>query len=379
MIVTAMEPMALVRMVNKPDTWNPLGEQPHGNRPQDKAHRAGIAEYLATEEEWVLGAVVLYVSPHDAQFVADEEWKDSPIAAGKLTLNYGAEFDVGDGQHRIGGLSDVIKAHNEEGDVVIERLRIAGQPAVVVIDDNPLHRAQDFTDLQRNVKPPTGSLSLSMDRRQAINRLVVEMVQKPDMPIFELGKRVEFLKDSPGKLSAKLFSFKTVRYLTGTALLGVGQRTTLGWEKAVNAAVEEDREAVMGEMIEMWKGLGQITGFADVISGKMTAAELRERSLLTTAGVQYAIAYALHLAHESGIGYGKAAQALASANFDRPRLNPKALPPSEDHPVTTKESPFAGNLIDPITGKVGSGRPAWEAAGESLFKAIEAEANSKAA
>src|SRR5438067_468144 len=172
MVVTAMEPIALVRMVNKPDTWNPLGDQPHGNRPQDKAHRAGIAEYLENEEEWVLGAVVLYAHPRDAEFVPDPEYKDSAIAPGLLNLSYGAQFDVGDGQHRIGALSDVIKTHDEEGDQVIDRLRKAGQPAVVVIDDNPLHRAQDFTDLQRNVKPPTASLSLSMDRRQAINRFV---------------------------------------------------------------------------------------------------------------------------------------------------------------------------------------------------------------
>src|SRR5438067_9226367 len=107
MVVTAMEPIALVRMVNKPDTWNPLGEQPHGNRPQDKAHRAGIAEYLEHEEEWVLGASVLYASPRDATFEADVGWQDAPIAPGKLTLSYGASFDVGDGQHRIGAQSDV--------------------------------------------------------------------------------------------------------------------------------------------------------------------------------------------------------------------------------------------------------------------------------
>lgn len=374
MVVTAMEPLALVRTVNKPDTWNPLGDQPHGNRPQDKAHRAGIAEYLENEEEWVLGAVVLYASARDAQFEPDDGWQQAPVAPGSLTLNYGAQFDVGDGQHRIGALSDVIKAHNEEGDPIIERLREAGQPAVIVIDDSPLHRAQDFTDLQRNVKPPTGSLALSMDRRQAINRFVVELAQNPDLPIFARGDRVEFLKDSPGKLSAKLFSFKTIRYITGTALVGVSQRAALSWERAANVAVEADRDRAMGEMMDLWKGLGTLPGIADVISGKLTPAGLRERSLLTAAGVQYAIAYALYLAHKDGISYGDAAKALATVNFDRPRLSPKAPAPAEQDPITPDESIFAGNLVDPFTGKVGSGRPAWEAAGEALFKAIKARA-----
>ena len=175
----------------------------------------------------------------------DEDWEGDAVAPGKLTLTYGAEFDVGDGQHRIGAISDVLKAHDEEGDPVIERLRNSGQPAVVVIDDDHLNRAQDFTDLQRNVKPPTGSLGMSMDRRQPINRFLVELVQKRELPIFDGGSRVEFLKDSPGKLSNKLFSFKTVRYITGTAMIGVGQRTTTGWEKAANEAVENDRESRM--------------------------------------------------------------------------------------------------------------------------------------
>ena len=381
MVVTAMEPLALVRMVNKPDHWNPLGDQPHGNRPQDRAHRAGIAEYLENEEEWVLGAVVLYASPRDAQFVIDEGdgWRDAPIAPGKLILNYGAEFDVGDGQHRIGALSDVMKAHNEDGDPIMERLRTAGQPAVVVVDADPLHRAQDFTDLQRNVKPPTGSLSLSMDRRQPINRFVVELVQKPEIPIFGQGDRVEFLKDSPGKLSAKLFSFKTVRYITGTVLVGVNQRTTLGWEKTVNAVVEADGDEVMAEAVSLWRGLGQLPDFADVISGKVSPAKLREKSLLTTAGVQYAIAYALYISRGTGIAAQDATEALAGVNFDRPRIDPKAPRPSEENPITQAESPFAGNLIDPYTGKVGSGRPAWEAAGEALFKMIDAKRKVEAA
>jgi hypothetical protein len=323
----------------------------------------------------VLGAVVLYANPRDAQFEPDQGWEEAPVAPGKLTLSYGAEFDVGDGQHRIGALSDVIKAHDEEGDPVIERLREAGQPAVVVIDDNPLHRAQDFTDLQRNVKPPTSSLALSMDRRQAINRFVVELVQNPDLPIFAHGDRVEFLKDSPGKLSTKLFSFKTVRYITGTALVGVAQRTSLGWEKAANEAVTSDHDGTMKDMVALWTGLGTLPGIADVISGKQTAAKLRERSLLTTAGVQYAIAYAIYLAHEDGMLYGDAARALAEVNFDRPRFGIDDMDkPSEENPITVNESIFAGNLIDPATGKVSSGRPAWEAAGESLFKTINARA-----
>src|SRR5207244_2446005 len=99
----------------------------------------------------------------------------------------------------------------------------------------------------------------------------------------------------------------------------------------------------------------------------------------TTAGVQYAIAYALYMARGNSIAAGDVAEALARVNFDRPRHDPKAPRPSEQNPITQAESPFAGNLIDPYTGKVGSGRPAWEAAGEALFKMVQGKQKVQAA
>jgi len=49
---------------------------------------------------------------------------------------------IGDGQHRIGAYSDVISTRPDADDPVIKRLHASGQPIIVVIDDNPLHRAQ---------------------------------------------------------------------------------------------------------------------------------------------------------------------------------------------------------------------------------------------
>lgn len=368
MCVTALPPVTLIKIVARPEQWNPLGKQPHGNRPVDKAHRKGIADYIENEEDYVLGSVVLYASPRDARFVRDENDSDDSIAPGRLSLVYGAEFDVGDGQHRIGALSDVLKAHDEEGDAVMERLRQSGQPAVLVIEANELHRAQDYVDLQRNVKTPTASLSMSMDKRQKINRFVVQLVQNKDLPLFfdkekdQAGGRVEFLKDSPAKGSAKLFSFKTVRYITGTAL-GVDSRSSAGWTRAANLAVETNPNAER-EMVEMWQGLSTIPGLKAVVDGSKTPADLRADTLLGSAGVQYAIAYAISRAHDDGVPYETAAKALAKVNFNRPRV------PVEGQPITSDETLFAGNLIDPESGKIGSGRPAWEAAGDILHKVI---------
>jgi DGQHR domain-containing protein len=365
MVVTAMNPIALVKTVAEPDPWNPVGSQPHGNRPQDKQHRKGIAEYLETEEHFVLGAVVLYAKPSEANFVPDPHWQeDDERVPGVLYLDYGANFDVGDGQHRIGAYSDVMRMHAEDGDPVMERLHASGQPVVIVIDDVALHRAQDFTDLQRNAKPPSTSIGLSMDRRQPINRLLIDLVQDPELPIFGshgAADRIEFLKDSPGKLSAKLFSFKTVRYVSGTAL-GVADRSTASWEKSVNAYVANDPDGARQQLFDLWKGLGVLQPYAEVVRGTRTAAALREDTYLTSAGVLYAVAHAVHLAHHDHKNpTAEFTRALKVIDFDRP---------GKSQGITRQDTIFAGNLVDPDSGRIAAGRAAWEAAGEAILKQI---------
>jgi DGQHR domain-containing protein len=365
MVVTALSPVALVKTVTSPDQWNPLGKQPHGNRPQNKGHRDGIAQYLEEEENFVLGAVVLYASPRDAAFEALEGASSGPVQPGTLKLEFGAEFDVGDGQHRIGAYSDVIARHDEDGDPILERLRASGQPAVVVIDDEPLHRAQDFTDLQRNAKPPSNSIALSMDRRQSVNRMLIDLVQDPAVRVFDEGGRVEFLKDSPGKLSAKLYSFNTIRYMSGTVLIGTSQRSARGWDKAVNAVIDERPEESRAALVEFWQAFGALTPIAAIIDDESTPAKLREETLLGAAGVLYAVAAAAHAASEDGVGLGEAVSALEGVSFARP-----AAPP-EGTALTVADSIFVGTLIDSETAKVGSGRPAWEAAAEHLLAAMK--------
>jgi DNA sulfur modification protein DndB len=176
---------------------------------------------------------------------------------------------------------------------------------------------------------------------------------------------VEFLSDSPGKYSAKLFSFKTIRYLSGTVLIGVGQRSTAGWDKAVNIEAETNEEWVRETLHDLWEGLGNLPDFAAIISGDKTTAEVREQTYLSSAGVQYAIAYALHRAlTEHEVAIGDAMTILSAVNFDR------AGTPGENERLTKADTIFAGTLVDPESGKVGSGRPAWEAASDDLLKII---------
>ncbi|WP_433857027.1 DNA sulfur modification protein DndB [Streptomyces kronopolitis] len=365
MLVTSMSPVDLVRMVSKPEAWDPVKTTAHGNRPRDTAHLKGIVAYLEEEEHFVLGAAVLYLTEKEATFTPAEipglTRETDAARVGSLSVDIGAKFDIGDGQHRIGAYENIVSTRDED-DPVLQRLRNSGQPVIVVIEDDHRRRAQDFADLQRNVKAPTQSMGQSMDRRQPINRELGELFDV--VPLFD--DRIEYFKDNPGKLSAKLFSFKTVRYVSGLLLVGNAYRSPSSMDKAVNALFEgEQAEASRAKLKEFWTALGELVRFADVVDGTIKAPELRQATYLTSAGVLYALAYATYSAQRSGIPLTEAVQALDTVSFDRP---------TKSEGLTGEDTIFAGSLIDPDTGKLQAGRTAWETAAKTLLEVIREKA-----
>ncbi|MEU8787181.1 DNA sulfur modification protein DndB [Streptomyces sp. NPDC048637] len=387
MMTTAMSAPDLVTMVTKPAAWNPVKTDAHGNRPRDTNHLKGIVKYLEDEEHFVLGAAVLYLASKEATFtphaIPGVTTEYDAAQVGLLSVDIGAKFDIGDGQHRIGAYEDVVQ-NRDDDDPIIERLKDSGQPLIIVIEDDHKRRAQDFADLQRNVKAPTQSLGQSMDRRQPINRELSDLFDS--IPVFE--DRVEYLKDNPGKLSAKLFSFKTVRYVSGLLLVGNKYRTPSTMDKAVNGRFEgegEEGEKSRDELIAFWTALGEMTRFADAIEGEVKGAELREATYLLSAGVLYAIAYAVYLVKSAAAALSYSAdpdlkdkidsiiplavRALDDVDFAR-ILDEKIKKATADEPLSEDDSIFVGNLIEPATGKLAAGRTAWEGAGMKLARII---------
>ena len=363
MYVTTMRPRELVVRAAQPEKWIPTGAQPHGNRPLDSQHYKDIAEYLQEQPNYILSAVVLYLKPDEIRFEPypgqrDVTWQ----TAGTVSLDDGAEYDVGDGQHRIFAYSEVLNTR-KYGTDVFDRVVNAGQPVVIVADEAPLHRAEDFSDLQRG-RPVTASMGHSMDRRKPINKLLLELVQDADLPIF--GKNgdasyVDFEADSVSQSSAKLFAFKVIRYASGTAL-GVTVRNSGKWEKTADALASDDRDKAYAVLHDFWRGLGTLAPVAGVLDGKHTATDLRRNSYLASAGVLYAIAHAANTAyqkHETPMA--EYAKALEVIDFSRP---------SKTHGITRQDTIFAGSLVDPESGRIAAGRTAWEAAGAAILDAV---------
>lgn len=357
MVTTVMSPVTYVGTVGDRENWDPL-QGTGTNRKEDKNHRQAIAKYIEETEDYVLNSVLVYYSPDDAEFVADDP--EAPISMGTLYVRPGAKAKVGDGGHRTSAFGDVIEAHRH-GDDVLRRLQENGQPVNVVLDDDQARRAQDFTDLQQNAKPLNASIAQSMDRRQAINKMLLEEVLKGGrVPVFEGGKRIEFLTDSPGKLSPKLTGFKTLRYATGTLLVGTGPRSSRAWDEAVAVEIATTgHDDSLQKMIDFWTGFGALPDVATALSVPSGMVKLRETTWLTSANVLYALAAAVReVTHGTNVTIQQAMKAAAAIDFTRAGTT------------------FHGTLVEPAKydedgnleakEKALTGRDAWEGAAEKL-------------
>jgi DGQHR domain-containing protein len=357
MVTTVMSPVTYVGTVGDRENWDPL-QGTGTNRKEDKNHRQAIAKYIEETDDYVLNSVLVYYGPDDAEFVADDP--EAPISMGTLYVRPGAKAKVGDGGHRTSAFGDVIEAHRH-GDDVLQRLQTNGQPVIVVLDDDQARRAQDFTDLQQNAKPLNASIAQSMDRRQAINMILLEEVLKGgQVSLFEGGKRIEFLTDSPGKLSPKLTGFKTLRYATGTLLVGTGPRSSRAWDEAVAVEIATSgHDNAIQRMIAFWNGFGALPDVATAMSVQSGMVKLREATWLTSANVLYALAAAVReVTNGTDVTIAQAMKAAAAIDFTR------------------AGSTFHGTLVEPAKydddnnlvakEKAMTGRDAWEGAAERL-------------
>ncbi|MFK0253172.1 DNA sulfur modification protein DndB [Streptomyces sp. NPDC090445] len=360
MVTTVMSPVTYVGTVGERENWDPL-QGTGTNRKEDKNHRQAIAKYIEETEDYVLNSVLVYYRPDEAKFVADDA--EAPISMGTLYVQPGAKAKVGDGGHRTSAYGDVIEAHRH-GDEVLERLQANGQPVIVVLDDDQARRAQDFTDLQQNAKPLNASIAQSMDRRQAINKILLEDVLKDgQVPVFEGGKRVEFLTDSPGKLSPKLTGFKTLRYATGTLLVGTGARSSRTWDEAVAVEIATTgHDDALQRMIDFWTGFGMLPDVASALSVPSGVVKLRETTWLTSANVLYALAAAVReVTHGANLTIKEAMEAAANIDFTRAG--------STFHGTLVEPAQYnGGNLV--AKAKTLTGRDAWEGAAENLAAKI---------
>lgn len=299
MYVTAGSPQAVIKFLEAPQLYDPRQPQEPGNRILDKGHLRGIVTYLEDEPNFVIGATTLYVRPGIVRFhVVGDAVGDEPVQMGYMSLPIGTRFTIGDGQHRLRAYEQILQTHTDASDPVLDNIRRSGTPAIIVEEQDATKTAQDFVDLQRNVKPLSSSLGASLDRRWGINRLAMELAKSTALLNDGFpGNRIEYLSQSLSKLSPKMYSFASWRYAIGTLLVGFSRG---GGRRKLDQAAET---VLARESFDVWHrrlrdlfddAATRQPGWRDVAKGDLTVPQFREQYALGSSAGLTVYAAALH-------------------------------------------------------------------------------------
>ncbi|MCY4537691.1 MAG: hypothetical protein OXE52_05600 [Chloroflexi bacterium] len=209
-------------------------------------HARRIAEYIYDVDDWILGAILLGITPDVVEFVPYSEEDGSPSDASgyiQIPLSGGTStISILDGQHRRMAIRRVRERLRQEIVVAKElsakngsnhalnklerklrRLDEMSIPVALYEEANTKELRQMFADLAktRNIDATTKT---RFDNRDPFNRAAVELVEKGLSTL--LTDRVEMERTSPVRASNDLLSVSQLARCMKVLLYGFGSRAS---------------------------------------------------------------------------------------------------------------------------------------------------------
>ena len=142
------------------------------NRRLTISHAKNIQKYLIERKDWLLGALLLGVSPSAVEFQSYTPDSDADDAVGELTIyaDGAADMKMFDGQHRRRAIKDVLYelSHNPAASRKLASLKDASMPVMLYAEDSIDALRQMFADaaLTRTIERNTVT---RFDQRDAFN------------------------------------------------------------------------------------------------------------------------------------------------------------------------------------------------------------------
>lgn len=152
------------------------------NRRLTPSHAKDIQDYLREEDEWLLGGMMLGISPQAVEF---ESYKD---ASGRPNPNFGElrilahlrnTMRIFDGQHRRRAIGDLLmELSNEEENFAAKRevIHKAAVPIALYAEDNLQALRQMFADASKTKRIEASTVT-RFDRREAFNQAAMHVAQ----------------------------------------------------------------------------------------------------------------------------------------------------------------------------------------------------------
>ncbi len=192
------------------------------NRPLTPSHAKNIQKYLEERNDWILGPLLLGISPHAVDF---EPYTDpeAEFLVGKLIIDADAEVSMKmfDGQHRRRAIRDVLEDLSQSRRHLnkLSVLKEASLPIMLYVEDRIDSLRQMFADAAK-ARPIEQNTVTRFDQRDAFNVVALRIAEGSAL----FAGRVEMERASVARSSQNIIAINQLAKTLKTLEVGYGGR-----------------------------------------------------------------------------------------------------------------------------------------------------------
>ena len=192
------------------------------NRPLTPSHAKNIQRYLEERNDWILGPLLLGISPDSVDF---EPYTDpeAEFLVGRLRIDTDAKVSMKmfDGQHRRRAIRDVLEdlSQSRRHLTKLSILKEASLPIMLYVEDSIDNLRQMFADAAQ-ARPIEQNTVTRFDQRDAFNVVALRVAE--DSALF--AGRVEMERASVARSSQNIIAINQLAMTLKTLEVGYGGR-----------------------------------------------------------------------------------------------------------------------------------------------------------
>ena len=189
------------------------------NRPLTPSHAKNIQKYLETRDDWLLGTLLLGVSPDAVDFQSYLEEPNEVCSVGDFQIRTDAlaSMKMFDGQHRRRAIKDVLSelSHSRRYAEKLSALRESSLPVMVYVEDDINALRQMFADAAQTRAIERNTVT-RFDLRDAFNMAALWIAENSDL----FADRVEMERSSVPRSSQKIIAINQLSMTLKTLEVG---------------------------------------------------------------------------------------------------------------------------------------------------------------
>ena len=194
------------------------------NRPLTASHARDIQRYLERRDDWLLGALLLGISPDAVEFKSYTD-PGGENSVGELTIYTDdvTAMKMFDGQHRRRAIKDALNelSHNAGSSNTLASLNEASLPIMLYVEDDIERLRQMFADAAQTRSIERNTVT-RFDQRDAFNLVALEIAEDSDL----FGGRVEMERASVARNSPCIIAINQLAQTLKTLEVGYNGRVS---------------------------------------------------------------------------------------------------------------------------------------------------------